>query len=145
MLKGDDVEFAKRSRLRSMIRDLVEEKTDSFMPVYVRFRGATGGAIHMSLLGAAEAGSFPCREEPKKLIQASMRRPVSASYHALFHLLVDEVTKLMLTGNVRGPLRDSHARAFHHSTMKQTGVAFSKGSIPRGLHPVWTNKRFNSH
>ncbi len=41
MLKDDDVEFAKRSRLRSMIRDLVDEKTDSSMLVYVRFRGAS--------------------------------------------------------------------------------------------------------
>ena len=41
MLKDDDVEFAKRSRLRSIIRDLVEERTDSSMLVYVRFRGAS--------------------------------------------------------------------------------------------------------
>ena len=41
MLRDDDVEFAKRSRLRSMIRDLVQEKAGSFMLVYVRFRGAS--------------------------------------------------------------------------------------------------------
>ncbi len=41
MLKDDDVEFAKRSQLRSMIRDLVEEKTGPSMLVYVRFRGAS--------------------------------------------------------------------------------------------------------
>ncbi|MCY4231607.1 MAG: hypothetical protein OXF26_12200 [Alphaproteobacteria bacterium] len=41
MLKDDDVKFTKRSRLRSIIRDLVEEKTDSSMLVYVRFRGAS--------------------------------------------------------------------------------------------------------
>ncbi len=41
MLKDDDVEFAKRSQLRSIIRDLVEEKTDPSMLVYVRFRGAS--------------------------------------------------------------------------------------------------------
>ena len=41
MLEDDEVEFAKRSRLRSIIRDLVEEKTDSSMLVYVRFRGAS--------------------------------------------------------------------------------------------------------
>ncbi|MCY4141305.1 MAG: hypothetical protein OXF56_23955 [Rhodobacteraceae bacterium] len=44
MLREDDVEFAKRLRLRSMIRDLVEKKTDSSMLVYVRFRGASEGA-----------------------------------------------------------------------------------------------------
>lgn len=41
MLKDDDVEFTKRSRLRSIIRDLVQEKTDSSVLVYVRFRGAS--------------------------------------------------------------------------------------------------------
>lgn len=41
MLKDDDVEFTKRLRLRSIIRDLIEEKTDSSMLVYVRFRGAS--------------------------------------------------------------------------------------------------------
>ena len=41
MLEDDEVEFVKRSRLRSMIRDLVEKKTDSSTLVYVRFRGAS--------------------------------------------------------------------------------------------------------
>ncbi len=29
------------------------------------------------------------RKEPKKPLQASLRRSVSASYYAIFHLLVD--------------------------------------------------------
>lgn len=41
MLKNDDVEFAKRSRLRSIIRDLVHDKVDPSMLVYIRFRGAS--------------------------------------------------------------------------------------------------------
>ena len=41
MLTEEEVEFAKRHRLRSIIRDLVEEKTNSSMLVYVRFRGAS--------------------------------------------------------------------------------------------------------
>ena len=41
MLKDEDVKFAKRKHLRSIIRDLVEEKTDPSMLVYVRFRGAS--------------------------------------------------------------------------------------------------------
>lgn len=41
MLKDDDVEFAKRSRLRSIIRDLVHDKFGSSMLVYIRFRGAS--------------------------------------------------------------------------------------------------------
>ena len=76
---------------------------------------------------------FLARKEPKKPTQASLRRSVSASYYALFHLLVDDATKLMLAGNLRRPLRDSLARAFHHSVMKQTAVAFKRESVPPKL------------
>ena len=41
MLRDDEVEFAKRYRLRSMIRDLVHEMADSSLLVYIRFRGAS--------------------------------------------------------------------------------------------------------
>ena len=41
MLKEDDVEFAKRKRLRSIIRDLVEERMNPSTLVYIRFRGAS--------------------------------------------------------------------------------------------------------
>lgn len=41
MLREEDVEFAKRSRLRSIISDLVHEEAGSSMLVYVRFRGAS--------------------------------------------------------------------------------------------------------
>ncbi len=82
-------------------------------------------SLHAELLRQAY---FLARKEPKKPTQASLRRSVSAAYYALFHLLVDEATKLMLSGNVRGPLRDSLARAFNHSDMKKTAVAFAGNS-----------------
>ena len=72
---------------------------------------------------------FLARKEPKKPTQASLRRSVSASYYALIHLLVDDATRLMLSGNARGPLRNCLARAFHHSAMKQAAVEFTKTSI----------------
>ena len=78
-------------------------------------------SLHSDLLKQAY---FLARKERKKPIQASLRRSVSASYYALFHFLVDEATRLMLTSNVRAPLRDSLARAFYHSAMKQTAAAF---------------------
>ncbi len=87
-------------------------------------------SLHAELLKQAH---FLARKEPKKPIQASLRRSVSASYYALFHLLVDDATRLMLSGNVRRPLRDSLARAFRHSAMKQTAVAFTRTSIPPKL------------
>ena len=83
-------------------------------------------SLHSELLKQAR---FLARKEPKKPAQASLRRSVSASYYALFHLLVDEATRLMLSGRGRGPLRDCLARAFHHSAMKQTAVEFTKERI----------------
>ncbi len=41
MLKDDEVDFAKRSRLRSIIRGLVYDTVDPSLLVYVRFRGAS--------------------------------------------------------------------------------------------------------
>lgn len=87
-------------------------------------------SLHAELLKQAR---FLARKEPKKPAQASLRRSVSASYYALFHLLVDEATRLMLAGNVRSPLRDSLARAFRHAAIKQTAVAFTRDSIPPRL------------
>jgi len=94
-------------------------------------------SLHSELLKQAR---FLARKEPKKPTQASLRRTVSASYYALFHLLVDEATRLMLSGTERGPLRDSLARAFHHSSMKQTAVEFTK----RRMSPKLSSG-FNRH
>ena len=84
-------------------------------------------SLHSELLKQAR---FLARKEPKKPTQASLRRSVSASYCALFHFLVDEATKLMLSGSsARSSLRDCLARAFHHSAMKQTAVQFTKSPM----------------
>ena len=87
-------------------------------------------SLHAELLKQAH---FLARKEPKKPTQASLRRSVSTSYYSLFHLLVDDATRLMLSGQERGSLRDSLARAFHHSAMKQTAVAFTRKSMPPKL------------
>ena len=87
-------------------------------------------SLHSDLLKQAH---FLARKELKRPTQASLRRSVSASYYALFHLLVDDATRLMLAGNARRPLRDSLARAFHHAAMKQTARAFAEKSIPPKL------------
>ncbi len=97
-------------------------------------------SLHAELLKQAQ---FLARKEPKKPTQASLRRSVSASYYALFHLLVDDATRLMLSGNVRRPLRDSLARAFHHSAMKQT--AESHESSHRFSFKVATESHESSH
>ena len=51
-------------------------------------------SLHSELLKQAR---FLARKEPRKPTRASLRRSVSASCHALFHLLVDEATRLMLS------------------------------------------------
>ncbi len=83
-------------------------------------------SLHSELLKQAR---FLAQKEPKKPTQASLRRSVSASYYALFHLLVDEAPRLMLSGHGRRPLRDCLARAFQHSSMKHTAVQFMKQQI----------------
>ena len=97
-------------------------------------------SLHTELLKQAR---FLARKEPKKPTQASLRRSVSASYYALFHLLVDDATRLMLSGPGRAPLRDSLARAFDHYTMKQTAAAFTRDrdQIPPKLAVLLNGER----
>ncbi len=76
---------------------------------------------------------FLAVKEPRRPSQASLRRAVSATYYALFHLLVDEATRLMLSGRPRGPLRDCLARAFSHSAMKQAANQFAQRRVSRKL------------
>ncbi len=83
-------------------------------------------SLHSELLKQAR---FLARKEPKKPTQASLRRSVSTSYYALFHLLVDDATRLMLSGTARAPLRDGLARAFNHTAMKDAAAAFGRNPI----------------
>lgn len=89
--------------------------------------------LHHDLLDQAQhlAG-----KEPRRPKQASLRRAASASYYALFHLLVDEA----VLGLVRGPdpdgLRNLLRRAFDHGEMRSVCVAFSGGTLPMNLAAV---------
>ena len=42
-------------------------------------------------------------KEPRRPLQASLRRAVSAAYYALYHLLVDDAVRRMVTAH-RHPL-----------------------------------------
>ena len=53
-------------------------------------------SLHSELLKQA---GFLARKEPRKPTQASLRRSASACHCALFHLLVDDATRLMLSEN----------------------------------------------
>jgi hypothetical protein len=86
--------------------------------------------LHHDLLDQADhlAG-----KEPRRPKQASLRRAASASYYALFHLLVDEA----VLGLVRGPnpddVRNLLRRAFDHGEMKRVCAAFSGGTLPPSI------------
>ena len=75
-------------------------------------------------------------KEPRRPLQASLRRAVSASYYALFHLLVDEATRRMLLGRDRAALRCCLARAIGHATMRQVAQQFSNENVSPKLSPA---------
>ena len=72
-------------------------------------------------------------KEPRRPLQASLRRAVSTSYYALFHLLVDEATRRMVPGRDRAALRHCLARAFGHNVMRQVAQQFSDDNVSRKL------------
>lgn len=67
--------------------------------------------------------------EPRRPRQASLRRAVSASYYALYHLLVSEATGRMFAGARLAALRGDVARAFAHRTMKDVARQFSSRNV----------------
>ena len=74
--------------------------------------------------------------EPKRPKQASLRRSVSASYYALFHLLADSGVKRFVSGGDRQSLRHVLRRAFIHSHMKEVAVQFAGGTLKDRLKPA---------
>jgi uncharacterized protein (UPF0332 family) len=89
--------------------------------------------LHKDLL---EQARLLARKEPRRPLQASLRRAISASYYALFHLLVDEATRRMFAGNDRAALRGCLARAFVHADMKRVAQQFSAGAVSPKLEPA---------
>lgn len=73
------------------------------------------------------------RREPKRPKQASLRRAISASYYALFNLLIDDASRFLVSGNAghRQELRQSIRRAFAHGDMKKVSNAFKGGTPPQ--------------
>lgn len=89
-------------------------------------------SLHGDLLAQARHLS---RAEPRRPKQASLRRAISASYYALYHLLVSEATACMFSGNARAPLRGRVARAFVHATMKDVARQFANDKVSTKLVP----------
>ena len=72
-------------------------------------------------------------KEPTRPKQASLRRAVSAAYYAIFHLLIFESSKSLVTGD---GLRKLVGRAFAHGDMKNASKPFASGSLPARLQVV---------
>ena len=89
--------------------------------------------LHADLLRQAR---FLAQREPKRPRQASLRRAVSGAYYALFHLLVDEATRPMFSGQGRASIRPIAGRAFHHATMKALARQFATRGEPAKLGPA---------
>jgi len=68
--------------------------------------------------------------EPKHPKQASLRRAISSAYYAVFHLLLDEATRLMIPNNQLRPLA---RRAFDHGEMRRAADLFKQGTLPANL------------
>ena len=89
-------------------------------------------SLHSDLLVQARQLAL---KEPKRPRQASLRRAVSASYYALFHLLVDEATRLMIAGRDRSALRGCLARALGHDNMERVARQFATQGVSPKLRP----------
>lgn len=73
------------------------------------------------------------RREPKRPKQASLRRAASSAYYALFHFLVEQASRFIVSGGGkdRVTLRGAVSRAFNHGQMKSVSEAFAgKGKNP---------------
>ena len=88
--------------------------------------------MYQDLLNQAETlARIDTRGKPK---QANLRRAVSAAYYSLFHFLVEEVCRgVMGTQHTERGYRQSLARAFVHSTMKDACKSFAGGQLPKSV------------
>jgi hypothetical protein len=71
--------------------------------------------------------------EPRRPKQASLRRAISTAYYALFHLLVDEATKMLVSDP---SLRRLVGRAFIHDEMRQASISFRSAGLPPHVDAV---------
>lgn len=87
-------------------------------------------SLHADLLKQAR---HLATKELRRPAQASLRRSISASYYALFHRLVDDATRTLISRRYRDPLRQAISRAFYHSDMRSLSESLARGNLPRKL------------
>ena len=86
--------------------------------------------LHQGLLDQA---FHLAKKEPKKPTQASLRRSISASYYAIFHLLIDDAINRIFRHPNRDKLKYHLARTFDHYNMRKVAEQFSNKKVPRSL------------
>jgi len=70
-------------------------------------------------------------QDPKKPLQANLRRAVSSAYYALFHLLVSESTaQIAGTAPDNARLRLALSRAYAHGDMAMVAKWFEGQQLP---------------
>lgn len=91
-------------------------------------------SLHADLLKQAH---LLATKEPRRPAQASLRRSVSASYYAVFHRLVDEATRMLISRGSRLALRQCVSRAFRHSDMRDLCKSLAGSNPPSKLAPAF--------
>jgi hypothetical protein len=72
--------------------------------------------------------------DTKKPKQVNLRRAISSTYYAVFHLLVDEACRIQFgSQHNEAPFRHVLARAFAHSVMKDACKSFGGGALKKGV------------
>ena len=89
-------------------------------------------SLHVDLLKQAR---LLATREPRRPLQASLRRSVSAGYYALFHLFVFKATGRFIKGADRTALRHCLARAFAHAEMKEVSRQFALNNVSAKIQP----------
>lgn len=87
-------------------------------------------SLHSDLL--SQAHNLVTRE-PRRPKQASLRRAVSSAYYAVFHLLIHEATRALVTTDA---LRKLMSRSFVHSEMNKASKSFAGGTLPQKFNTV---------
>lgn len=93
-------------------------------------------SLHHNLL---EQANHLASKEPRRPKQASLRRSISTSYYALFHLLTNAGSRRLVNQQDRENLRHCLARAFSHGKMKQVARDFSTNNVNSKIQPGLNN------
>jgi len=85
-----------------------------------------------------EQAQFLAQREQRRPRQASLRRAVSTSYYAVFHLL-SASSASQASPAVPVGLSDRVQRSLEHGSMKEAAKRFESGTLPDHIRPFVTN------